>query len=158
MIDQAGTKELTIKISRKILRKSSRHSKFNLYFREVNSTLLAPLEICKNRTARRGTMIPRKWSGEINLQFAASTRRECCVKNGGPQTCNASKGRRGERSRANKNEVKREREYETCSRGDRNHILNFHKRVRRASLFLSFLSSTSTFLPRLSPFIRSSHG
>lgn len=36
-----------------------------------------------------------------------------------------------------------EREYETCSRGNRNHILNFHKRVRRATL--SALASSPSF-------------
>lgn len=39
-------------------------------------------------------MIPRKWGGEINLQFAASTR-ECSVKNGGPQRGVRLEGREG---------------------------------------------------------------
>lgn len=76
----------------------------------------------------------------------------------------AAEARRGLKGLARKQKA---REDEACSRGNRNHILNFHKRVRRASsshfnrvpssyfllLFLLLpLPATSSFL-----FIRSTH-
>lgn len=89
-----------------------------------------------------------KWSGEINLQFAASTARVVCKKWRAGREVRASRGAREEENGV-------EREYETCSRGNRNHILNFHKRVRRATpssptlLHLHFSAPSFTLHPIL---------